>query len=222
MRVTMIAAAGLVLAGCAKDEPVEVVEAPPPPELTRADCYTVVLFDDPPVLEPAETVPAEHRQYLGSWTRGAWDGKWCTELFVTDIGPDGLVELYEMHAPYPDWGQPASAFKRTARIDDEGALRFRYGTESLRYQLVDGTLHAERAGRFGKLQAVLVTPDAEIPAAATTVAEEDAAAPQSAEQTAGGRGRRELRRRARAAQSREAVTARGRRRRPGPRRRSQP
>ncbi|HUF57474.1 MAG TPA: hypothetical protein VMM55_13035 [Thermohalobaculum sp.] len=183
MRVTMIAAAGLVLAGCAKDEPVEVVEAPPP-ELTRPDCYTVVLFDDPPVVEPDEAVPEPHREFLGSWTRGAWDGKWCTELFVTEIRPDGLVELYEMHAPYPDWGQPASAFKRTARIDDQGDLRFRYGTESLRYRLLDGTLLAERSGRFGKLEAVLVAPDAELPVETAAAVGEDAAAPEAAEQTA--------------------------------------
>lgn len=178
MRVITIAAVGLVLAGCAKDEPIETAEAPPP-ELTRADCYTVVLFDDPPVVQPDEAVPAEHQQFLGSWTRGAWDGKWCTELFVTEVQPGGKVELYEMHAPYPDWGQPASAFKRTARIDDNGDLRFRYGTESVRYRLVEGTLHAERTGRFGALEAVLVAPDAEIP---TAVAE---AAPSGQDQAAG-------------------------------------
>ena len=168
MRVTMIAAACAVVAGCAKEpEPVQAPE--PEPELTRADCYTVVLFDDPQVQEPGENVPPAYAGYLGSWTRGAWDGEWCHELLVTQVSPDGAVELYELHAPYPEWGQPASAFKRTARIDDNGDLRFRYGTESLRYDLVEGKLYAERSGRFGKLEAVLVAPDAEVPAGTATV-----------------------------------------------------
>lgn len=169
MRVITIASACLMVAGCAKDKG-ETVEAPPPaPELTRADCYTVVLFDDPPVVEAEASVPEEHANYLGSWTRGAWDGEWCTELFVTEVRSDGSVELYEMHAPYEEWGQPASAFKRTARIDANGDLRFRYGTESVKYDLIDGKLYAERSGRFGNLEAVLVPPDAEVPAETTTV-----------------------------------------------------
>ena len=168
MRVMMIAAACVLVAGCAKE--VKTVEAPEPePELTRADCYTVVLFDDPQVQTPGEKVPEAYAGYLGSWTRGAWDGKWCHELLVTQVTADGQVELYEMHAPYEAWGQPASAFKRTARIDDSGDLRFRYGTESLRYELVGGKLYAERDGRFGKLEAILVGPDVAVPAGTATV-----------------------------------------------------
>lgn len=161
MRLLSLAAVCLLAAGCATDE-VETVEyTAPPPELTRADCYTVVLFDDPPVVKPAEAVPPEHRAYLGSWTNGAWNGQWCTELYVTQVNPDRSVELYEMHAPYEEWGQPASAYRRTARIDEEGKLRFRYGTESVSYELVDGRLHATRQGKFGTLDAVLVSPERE-------------------------------------------------------------
>ena len=185
MRVMMIAAACIVVAGCAKDE-VKTVEAPEPaPELTRADCYTVVLFDDPQVREPDEQVPAEYADYLGSWTRGAWDGEWCHDLLVTEVTADGAVELYEMHAPHAEWGQPASAFKRTARIDKNGDLRFRYGTETVKYDYVDGKLYAERSGRLGELEAVLIGPDAEIPGERAAVEAAKAAPTQpSAEATA--------------------------------------
>lgn len=160
MRVTSLAAACLLVAGCAK-EAVEVAVAPPPPQLTRADCYTVVLFDDPQVVEPEADVPTEYRSFLGDWTNGAWDGKWCHDLRISEVRADGTVELYDMHAPYEEWGQPATAFKRTARIDPEGNLRFRYGTESVTYRLVEGELHARRSGRFGDLEAILIDPGLE-------------------------------------------------------------
>lgn len=171
MRLLSLAAAGAIVAGCATKDVETVDMTPPAPELTRADCYTVVLFDDPPVIAPDESVPPENSAYLGSWTNGAWNGQWCTELYVTQVNPDRSVELYEMHAPYEEWGQPASAYRRTARIDEQGNLRFRYGTESVSYAMVDGTLHASRSGRFGNLKAVLVNPaiarlDAAVPTTA--------------------------------------------------------
>lgn len=154
MRFTGLAAACLVVAGCAK-EPVEVAEAPPP-ELTRDDCYTVVLFDDVDIVRPGPDVPAEYHGFVGNWQKGAWDGKWCHDVLISKVGADGSAELFEMHAPYAEWGQPASAFKRKGRFDESGNLRFRYDTEVVTYKLVDGRLHARRSGRFGDLVAVLV------------------------------------------------------------------
>lgn len=166
MRVTILAAACLFAAGCAK-EPVEVAEAPPPPELTRDDCYTVVLFDDPEIVQPGSDVPPEYSGFLGNWTNGAWGGKWCHDLRVSKVTADGTVTLYDMHAPYEPWGQPATAFERKGRIDQEGNLRFRYGTEAVTYKLVEGKLHARRSGRFGDLEAILIDPD-EAPVAVAT------------------------------------------------------
>ena len=157
MRVTLIAAACLVAAGCAQG-PVEVAEAPPPlpPELTRDDCYTVVLFDKVKIVQPGPDVPPEYHAFVGNWQKGAWDGKWCHDLLIHEVRADGSADIFEMHAPYEPWGQPATAFKRTGRIDKEGNLRFRYGTETVSYALVDGQLHARRSGKFGALEAVLV------------------------------------------------------------------
>lgn len=157
MRFTSLAAVSLVLAGCAQ-KPEEVAEAPPP-ELTRDDCYTVVLFDDVDIVQPGPEVPAEYHGFVGAWQKGAWDGKWCHDVLISEVRADGSVELFEMHAPYVEWGQPASAFKRRARIDENGNMRFRYGTETISYTLVDGSLHARRSGRFGDLAAVLVNGD---------------------------------------------------------------
>ncbi|MBK0400912.1 hypothetical protein H0I76_17060 [Limibaculum sp. M0105] len=146
-------ATGLLVLGCA-EKPKEVVQKEP--EITtRPDCYTVVLFDKHPIVPPVAGVPLEHARFLGQWNRGAWNGEWCHDLRITEVTPDGQVHLVEMHAPYEPWGQPASAFKRTGRIDKDGILTLRYGTESVRYRIENGQLHAQRSGVLGNLVAVL-------------------------------------------------------------------
>ncbi|MEM6974224.1 MAG: hypothetical protein AAF577_15605 [Pseudomonadota bacterium] len=133
-----LAACGVatMLAGCmgSKQEVAEAQPAPPP-DLTRSDCYTVTLFDGFDIKPPPEGTPVAHAAFLGEWRFGAWDGKWCHDLLVTEILDDGTVILMDKHAPYVPWGQPATAFERKGRIDQNGVLRFRHGTTQRSYRL---------------------------------------------------------------------------------------
>lgn len=181
MRVILLAAATAVVAGCASKK----VETPPPaPQLTRTDCYTVVLFDDVEIAEPSDAVPAQNRAFLGHWQKGAWAGKWCHDILVSAVHEDGTAEIFDMHAPYDPWNQPATAFKRRARIDDKGTLRFRHGNESRSYRIVDGRLHAKRSGQLGDHEAVLVDTNTAtaMTRATTQVAEASVPAPGAAPQ----------------------------------------
>lgn len=173
MRIVLAAAPALVLAsavllaGCATKQP--VVQAKPP-ELTRNDCTTVVLFDKVKIAEPDEAVRPEHRAFLGHWQKGAWQGKWCHDMLISAVYPDGSVDLFDMHAPYAPWGKPATAFKRKGRINEQGVLTFRHGTEVRRYRVVDGRLHAVRSGATAELRAVLINPDTELQVASAVTA----------------------------------------------------
>ena len=148
--LTMLACALAI--GCAAKK--EVAKAPPGPAPV-ADCYTVVLFDEYEIKPPAEGVPPEYARFLGKWERGAWNGQWCHDLLVTEVTPTGKVNLVDMHAPYEPFGAPASAFQRVGRIDKDGNLRLRYGTESVTYRYEDGRLVGERQGIYGTMIAVL-------------------------------------------------------------------
>jgi len=153
LRQALMLATGLLLLGCA-EKPKEVVQKEP--EITtRPDCYTVVLFDKHPIVPPVEGVPAEYARFLGQWKQGAWNGEWCHDLLITEVMKDGQVRMVDMHAPYEPWGQPASAFQRIGRIDKDGNLNVRYGTESVRYRVEKGQLVAHRSGVHGDLVAVL-------------------------------------------------------------------
>ncbi len=107
-------------------------------------CYTVDLFTDVKVVKPPEDLPERYTQYLGQWGYGAWDGKWCHDLLVYQVYPDGQVALVDMHAPYKPWNQPASAFRRFGWIDKNGKLHFNYGKEKATYEIVDGTMKGTR------------------------------------------------------------------------------
>ncbi len=107
-------------------------------------CYTVDLFTDVKVVKPPEDLPERYTRYLGQWGYGAWDGKWCHDLLVYQVYPDGQVALVDMHAPYKPWNQPASAFRRFGWIDKNGKLHFNYGGEKATYELVDGTMKGTR------------------------------------------------------------------------------
>ncbi|MEM7499336.1 MAG: hypothetical protein AAF371_15265 [Pseudomonadota bacterium] len=149
-----------LLAGClgiGKDT--DEVKAPARPlDRTVSECYTVVLFDEFEVKPAADGVPIGHAAFLGEWTNGAWDGKWCHDLIVSEVTPDGRVELMDMHAPYEPWNQPASAFRRVGRIDNDGVLRFAHGTTQRSYRIVDGRLEARRSGSGGEYVAQLKRP----------------------------------------------------------------
>ncbi len=156
MRNLLLVTASLFVSGCLERQ-VQVAPAPQPePMAVNSDCYTVDLFTKVKVSKPAPDVPEAHRQFLGNWGGGAWNDFWCHDLLVTKVHADGRVELVDMHAPYAPWHIPATAFRRTARIDTEGNLRFGYGIERLSYRIENGKLVGTRSGLYGDLRIELV------------------------------------------------------------------
>jgi hypothetical protein len=168
MRSLLLVGMCVVLSGCLGFGRKDKAEAPPPPPVVTSDCYTVVLFTKAKIEKPSAEVPDAYSRFLGEWGGGAWNDVWCHDLRVTKVYPDGRADLFEMHAPYEPWGQPATAFRRTARIDEDGNLRFAYGTETLSYRIVNGKLEGKRSGTLGNLTVSLVhrgTPPIPIPRA---------------------------------------------------------
>jgi hypothetical protein len=156
MRNLLLVAVCVLVSGCLERQ-VQVAPRPAPPEKgVNSDCYTVDLFTRSKVEKPASNVPEANRQFLGSWGAGAWNDFWCHDLLVTKVHADGRVELVEMLAPHEPWNYPATAFHRTARIDNDGNLRFAYGTERLSYRIENGKLVGERSGIYGDLRIVMV------------------------------------------------------------------
>lgn len=155
LRSIALLAACAILSGCFGFGRKEKVATTPPPAVD-SECYTVDLFTEAKIEKPADTVPDAYRAFLGDWGKGAWNDVWCHDLRITKVQPDGKVELFEMHAPYPPWGQPATAFRRTARISRDGILHLAYGTETVNYQIVDGKLEGRRHGSLGNLKVSLV------------------------------------------------------------------
>ncbi|MEM9784350.1 MAG: hypothetical protein AAF899_17975 [Pseudomonadota bacterium] len=180
--------AAVLLAGCAaKEEPVAEAAPPaPPPDLTRSDCYTVVLFDGFEIKDAPEGTLPEHAAFLGEWRFGAWDGKWCHDLLVTEILADGSVLMMDKHAPYEPWGQPATAFPRKGRIDKNGVLRFRHGTTQRAYQFdaATGRLKGLREDVNGSLVAELRRAGPPVPPKRDETEPATAAAPATAETAA--------------------------------------
>lgn len=156
MRSVLLVGMCVVLSGCLGFGRQEKAEAPPPPPVVTSDCYTVDLFTKAKVEKASAEVPNAYSQFLGEWGGGAWNDVWCHDLLVTKVYPDGRADLFEMHAPYEPWSQPATAFRRTARIDKDGNLRFAYGTETLSYRIVNGRLEGRRSGTLGNLTVSLV------------------------------------------------------------------
>ena len=159
MRSLLLVAACMLASGCVQPQAqveAQVEPQPEPEKVVNSDCYTVDLFTRSKVDKPTPDVPEANRQFLGSWGGGAWNDFWCHDLLVTKVHADGRVELVDMHAPYAPWHYPATAFHRTARIDDKGNLRFVYGTERLSYRIENGKLVGTRSGRYGNLRIELV------------------------------------------------------------------
>ena len=137
----------------------EEAAAPVDPYLsTRNDrCYTVDLFSKATVVPPSREVPTEWRGFSGRWGGGAWAGAWCHDLYVLEIKPDGTAVVVDTHAPLPEWGKPATAFKRLARIDPDGKLRMQYGNTRVEYWLeADGVLHGHRDEGRGQWNIAMV------------------------------------------------------------------
>jgi hypothetical protein len=154
MRCVVIGAACL-LAACAPSKP--KAPAVDPFAVTRDDsCYTVDLFTKVAIRAPSDKVPSDWRGYSGRWGGGKWAGVWCHDLYVVDIAPDGKVTVIETHAPLEAWGKPATAFRRTARIGQDGRLRLAYGDVAVEYWLENGLLKGLRDEGAG-LQHIAMT-----------------------------------------------------------------
>ncbi len=159
MRILLLVTACVLASGCLQPQAQvehQVEHQPEPEKVVNSDCYTVDLFTKVKVEKPAANVPEAYGQFLGSWGGGAWNDVLCHDLLVTKVHADGRVELVDMHAPYAPWHIPASAFRRTARIDTEGNLRFAYGIERLSYRIENGKLVGTRSGLYGDLRIELV------------------------------------------------------------------
>lgn len=140
MRKIAMLVVGLALAACAEKK-AEVAAVPEDRSLIVPGCYTVDLFETVNIKKPEPNVPAEYARYLGEWGNGAWNGDWCHDLLIYGVHADGRVELVDMHAPSDTYKAAATAFKRTARIQEDGSIRFRHGIYQRRYEIVDGRLY---------------------------------------------------------------------------------
>ncbi|MEM7270379.1 MAG: hypothetical protein AAF401_14160 [Pseudomonadota bacterium] len=148
LKYVVLAALAAALAACA-----------PPPKRTattydstvKRDCYTVDLFTEAVVEPPAEDVPAEWKGFSGVWGGGAWEGKWCHDLYVLSIDANGQVTVIETHGPFEDWGREATAFRRQGYITDKGRLRLIYSNVSVEYELAGDKLHGRRKEGAGEM-----------------------------------------------------------------------
>lgn len=142
-------AVAAVAAGCANGSKTPEVD---PFALTRDNaCYTVDIFDKISLRAPGADVPSKWRGFSGRWGGGAWNGKWCHDLYVLDIASSGAATVIETHAPLPEWGKPASAFRRTAHIDKDGRLRMNFGRVKVEYWLDGETLYGKRDEGTGEM-----------------------------------------------------------------------
>lgn len=153
--ITALAALGVALAGCA---PKRAATGPTPYDRTvDAGCYTVDLFTPSTVTQPTDDVPSEWHGYLGKWGGGAWEGKWCHDLYVLSITADGKVDIISAHAPFPEWGREATAFRRQGLIGKNGRLTVRFKDVVLEYRLEKGSLLGDRRQGNAKMR-IKLTP----------------------------------------------------------------
>lgn len=124
------------LAGCMQPPKKPVAVAPPDlSDQLKVGCYTVDLFDPYKINYPKGAVPPEYVKFLGVWKDGAWDGKWCHDLYITDVTADGTVTLLSAYGPNTARKWEAQIYKRTGKITD-GVLSF------------DGVLGAKKSYRL--------------------------------------------------------------------------
>jgi len=124
LRLTILAAFLAISACSTQSRP-----APVAAKLNHADnlilgCYTVDLFDPYKIKYPGADVPREIAKFLGVWKDAGWNGKWCHDLYITEVEADGTVTLLDAYGPNLGQGMEATVFKRTAKIKD-GVLSFR-------------------------------------------------------------------------------------------------
>ncbi len=155
MRIFLLMVASVFVSACVQANTKVAVKMTAEEESFNANCYTVDLFTKVSIEKPADDVPEAYQQFLGDWGAGAWGNFWCHDLLVSKVDAGGRVELVDMHAPHAPWNYPATAYRRVGRIDQDGVLRFAYGTERHSYRIENGRLIGERSGTYGNFQIVL-------------------------------------------------------------------
>ena len=151
MRRLLATVAVLAIAGCAAPEKRAAIEVDLSKRLSPG-CYTVDLFDPYRIEYPSADVPAEVRQFLGVWKNGAWGGRVCHDLYVTEALPDGRVTVIDAYGPDGNYGRDAMVFTRTGRVED-GVLTFMsIGSAPVKYRMVGEYLVGERLDAFGKFE----------------------------------------------------------------------
>lgn len=156
MRTFVTVLAVLAIAGCGGPEPevAQVEEA----DLLRPDCYTVDLFDPFTIQNPPADVAPEAHKFLGVWKNGAWDGKWCHDLYITRVAADGSVEVLDAYGPFRAAGFEATVFKRTGRLKD-GVLTFHTRGGTVQYKRDGEYLVGTRKGTLGNFEIVMSRED---------------------------------------------------------------
>lgn len=138
--VLALGAIAMLVAGC---ELVKPAPPPPAPQLVGdphkakliMGCYTIDLFDPYRINYPPPGVSAQQAGFLGVWKNAAWNGDWCHDLYVIDIGSDGAVTVIDAYGPFVAAGVEAFVFQRTGRIED-GVLSFTsVGNAQVSYRL---------------------------------------------------------------------------------------
>jgi hypothetical protein len=147
----LVAVVGLLaVAGCAEEKQAQV-EVDISKRLSPG-CYTVDLFDPYKIENPGPDVPADAAAFLGVWKNGAWGGKWCHDLYITEAKAGGEVVLLDAYGPYREANIEATVFKRRGRVKD-GVLTFtsQHGSP-VEYRIVGGYLVGERRGTLGTFE----------------------------------------------------------------------
>lgn len=134
-------AATLLLGGCGlfgeDPEPVMSTGVEVEPE-----CPTLWVFSDTEIKPPNGEVPEEWRAFSGVWGKAGWDGHWCHDLYVMEIGEDGTVIVMDVHGP--GGKHDGTVFPRTGRIDDDNRLSFIADGVRREYWVEDGKLRGVR------------------------------------------------------------------------------
>lgn len=113
-------------------------------------CYTVDLFDPYRIEYPLPEVPAVNRKFLGVWKNGAWGDSWCHDLYITQVYPDGSVDVIDAYGPKPNTRIEAHVFKRKGKIENGVLSFYSKGQSPVTYRLVGEFLVGERLDAFGK------------------------------------------------------------------------
>lgn len=151
MRKLLAIVAVLAVAGCVKPEKRAALEVDLSKRLSPG-CYTVDLFDPYQIEYPAANVPKEVRQFLGVWKNGAWGGRTCHDLYITQAFPDGRVTVIDAYGPDSNSGRDATVFTRTGIVSN-GVLTFQsIGSAPVNYRMVGEFLVGERLDAFGKFE----------------------------------------------------------------------